>query len=306
MADPHPARPALLWLQSITCNGDAHSFFNHPDLFPLLSHFELIHHPLIETAYDLDAVTTGEVPCDVLILDGAYIEKGFTKNSVEVSELIHTYAQRARWIITVGTCATFGGIFARKDPEHITGFAYAAETPTPRYARYASKLISLPGCPAHPRWLGFVLEMLAHNRPIRLDELHRPLELYASTVHSGCVRNEYFEWKVDAQQFGTREGCLFYHQGCQAPYTHGSCNHIPWNDISSKTTVGTPCFGCTEPTFPKTGLFATPTHMGIPATMPLGVPRRAYLTATGIAKSFKIKRLEQPLIPIAANTKENA
>jgi hydrogenase small subunit len=36
--------------------------------------------------------------------------------------------------------------------------------------------------------------------------------------------------------------------------------------------------------------------MGIPATMPLGVPRRAYLTATGIAKSFKIKRFEERII----------
>jgi len=297
MADRQSAKPALLWLQSITCNGDAHSFFTHPDLFPLLARFELIHHPLIETAYDLDDVTTGTLPCDILILDGAYIEEGFTKNGVEVSWLIHTYAQRAQWIITVGTCATFGGIFSQKDPENISGFAYSGEEPTSRHDTYASKLISLPGCPAHPRWLGFVLEMLASGRHIQLDVLHRPVELYATTVHSGCVRNEYFEWKIDAHNFGTKEGCLFYQQGCQAPFTHGSCNHIPWNDVSSKTTVGTPCFGCTEPSFPRVGLFVTKTHMGIPATMPLSVPRRAYLTLTGIAKSFRIKRLETPLIP---------
>ena len=36
--------------------------------------------------------------------------------------------------------------------------------------------------------------------------------------------------------------------------------------------------------------------MGIPAKMPLGIPMRAYLTATGIAKSFKIKRLEERVI----------
>jgi hydrogenase small subunit len=30
--------------------------------------------------------------------------------------------------------------------------------------------------------------------------------------------------------------------------------------------------------------------------MPLGVPKRAYLTATGIAKSFKIKRFEERVI----------
>jgi hydrogenase small subunit len=36
--------------------------------------------------------------------------------------------------------------------------------------------------------------------------------------------------------------------------------------------------------------------MGIPAFMPLGIPKRAYLTATGIAKSFTIKRLESEII----------
>jgi hypothetical protein len=36
--------------------------------------------------------------------------------------------------------------------------------------------------------------------------------------------------------------------------------------------------------------------MGIPTTMPLGVPKSAYLTATGIAKSFKIKRFEERII----------
>ncbi|RUM69703.1 MAG: hydrogenase, partial [Sulfurovum sp.] len=32
-----PYKPKLLWLQSITCNGNTHSFLNHPDLFSILS-----------------------------------------------------------------------------------------------------------------------------------------------------------------------------------------------------------------------------------------------------------------------------
>jgi len=36
--------------------------------------------------------------------------------------------------------------------------------------------------------------------------------------------------------------------------------------------------------------------MGIPSKMPLGIPKRAYLTATGIAKSFKIKRFEERVV----------
>jgi len=289
-------KPKLLWLQSITCNGNAHSFFNHSDFFSILSNFELIHYPLLDTKYSLEEVISMRLDCDILILEGAFKERGFTKAGVEVSKLIEYYATKARWIVTVGTCATFGGVFKEADPDNISGFVFDKEEKTVRFDTYASKLISLPACPINPRWLSFVLLMLAKEKKIVLDEFLRPLELYGTTVHQGCSRNEYFEWKIDTKGFGLKEGCLFYELGCQAPYTHGSCNKIVWNDISSKTVVGTPCFGCTEPTFPKTDMFKTKTNMGIPAKMPLGIPKRAYLTLTGIAKSFRIKRFEERVV----------
>jgi len=289
-------RPRLLWLQSITCNGNTHSFLNHPELFSILSHFELVHHPVLESAYTLDEVIRGEVPCDLLVIEGAFREEGFLKGGVEVSSLLKHYAEKARYIVSAGTCATFGGIFKEKDPKAISGFCFDGDNRTLRYDSYAHKLISLPGCPIHPRWLSYVLLMIAEGRKVAIDALHRPVELYGYTVHTACTRNEYFEWKIDAKQFGVKEGCLFYEQGCQGPYTRGSCNKILWNDTSSKTRVGTPCFGCTEPDFPKRALFTTKTHMGIPATMPLGIPRRAYLTLTGVVKSFRIKRLAERLL----------
>ena len=289
-------KPKLLWLQSISCNGNAHSFFNHPDLFSILSHFELIYHPLIETDYTLAEVLSQRLRCDILILEGSFREEGFTKNGTEISEVIEYYAKKSQHIITVGSCATFGGMFKEYDPDNISGFVFDGENKTKRYDIYSSKLISLSGCPIHPRWLSYVLLMLAKEKPIPLDALHRPQELYGITVHTGCSRNEYFEWKIDTKGWGLKEGCLFYENGCQAPFTRGSCNKILWNDTSSKTVVGTPCFGCTEPSFPKRDLFRTKTNMGIPATMPLGVPRRAYLTATGIAKSFRIERFEERVI----------
>ncbi len=290
------SKPKLLWLQSISCNGNAHSFLNHPELFSILAHFELIYHPILETNYSLEDIIKKRVECNVLILEGSFVQEGFLKAGVEVSSVIEYYAKRAKDIITVGTCATFGGIFKQKEPDKISGFAFDIEEKTTRYEAYASKLISLPGCPIHPRWLSFVLLMIANGKKLEIDRLHRPVELYGYTVHMGCTRNEYFEWKVDAKNFGLKEGCLFYEQGCQAPFTRGSCNKILWNDTSSKTRVGTPCFGCTEATFPQSSLFFTKTNMGIPAKMPLGVPRRAYLTLTGVTKSFKIKRFSQRLL----------
>ncbi len=289
-------KPKLLWLQSITCNGNAHSFFNHPDFFSILSHFELIHHPFLDTKYSFEDVLTMELECDILVLEGSFKEEGLKKNGIEVSILIEVYASKSKHIVTTGTCATFGGVFKQADPNHISGFAFNGEEKSKRYEKYASKLVSLPGCPIHPKWLSFVLMMFAKKKKIVLDAMHRPQELYGITVHTGCSRNEYFEWKVDTKGFGLKEGCLFYEQGCQGPYTRGSCNKILWNDVSSKTIIGTPCFGCTEPNFPQKAMFKTKTNMGIPSKMPLGVPKRAYLTATGVAKSFKIKRFMERVV----------
>ncbi len=289
-------KPKLLWLQSISCNGNAHSFFNHPNFFSILSNFELIHHPFLETKYDFEALLSMKLECDILLLEGSFREKGFFKGEVEVSTLIEYYASRAKHVVTVGTCATFGGLFKEADPQNISGFCFDKEEKTTRYTTYASKLISLPGCPINPRWLSYVLLMISKEKKIPLDEFLRPQELYGVTVHQGCIRNEYFEWKIDTKGFGVKEGCLFYELGCQAPYTHGSCNKILWHDVSSKTISGTPCFGCTEPTFPKTTMFKTKTNMGIPANMPLGIPKRAYLAVTGVAKSFKIKRFNKKMV----------
>ena len=289
-------KPTIIWLQSISCNGNSHSFLNHPELFSLLSHFQILYHPILESDYTLTQVLKCEVSCDILILEGAFREEGMQKEGVEIFEVAKWYAKEAKQIITAGTCATFGGVFKAYDPAKIRGFCFDGESWIEETRAFEKKLISLPGCPIHPRWLSYVLMMLAKGKTIPLDAMHRPQELYAVTVHTGCVRNEYFEWKVDTKGFGLKEGCLFYEQGCQGPYTRGSCNKILWNDVNSKTNAGTPCFGCTEPEFPKSSLFQTKTNMGIPAKMPLGIPRRAYLTATGVAKSFKIKRFEERLI----------
>jgi len=286
----------LLWLQSISCNGNAHSFLNHPELFTLLESFELIYHPILDSTNTLEEVYSSDLKCDILVLEGSFKERGFTKFDKEVYTTVNSYANRAKWVITAGTCATFGGVFKEADVDHISGLVFNNEIKRENFNNYKDKLISIPGCPIHPKWLGFVLDMIAKEKPILLDDMLRPKELFASTVHQGCSRNEYFEWKVDTKGFGEKEGCLFYELGCQAPYTKGSCNKILWHEVSSKTNIGTPCFGCTEPTFPRATLFETPTNMGIPKKVPLGVGKRAYLTVTGIAKGFRIDRLEGKLI----------
>ncbi|MFA6189604.1 MAG: hydrogenase [Sulfuricurvum sp.] len=290
-----PAKLSVIWLQGITCNGNTHSFLNDPSLGMLLNHIQFIHHPLLPCTLSLKQLVKKMPKSDILIFEGAY--KGdFERAGVCMEKLLGALSSKTKHIISLGSCASFGGIFKEADPENISGIVYDKMTPSGPMREVQQKVITLSGCPVHPQWLSFVIDMIRLKKRILFDEHRRPQELYGYLVHNGCLRNEYFEWKVDSEQFGTKEGCLFYVQGCQAPYTHGSCNKILWNEVSSKTRAGTPCFGCTEPTFPKSELFSTKTYMSIPKDMPLGIPKRSYLALAGAAKSFHIKRLEERLI----------
>lgn len=291
-----PAKLRIVWIQGITCNGNTHSFLNDPALDVLLTQIQFIHHPLLPCELTLKQLVKKLPKSDLVIVEGAY-EASFERAGVRMEHLLQTLVSRTSRVIALGSCASFGGIFKETSPQSVSGIVFDRESLSGPLADVKDKVINVSGCPAHPEWLSYVLRMVIAGKEIVLDEFLRPRELYAFTVHNGCLRNEYFEWKVDAHQFGTKEGCLFYGQGCQGPFTHGSCNKILWNGVSSKTRSGSPCVGCTEPTFPKTNLFATKTYMSIPSEMPLGVPKRSYLALTGAAKSFHIKRLEERLIP---------
>ena len=284
----------LLWLTSIACNGNAHSFLNYSQLEIFLDNFEFIYHPIIDSIYSLKDIVSKDLQCDILLIDGT-ISAEYKKAEVPIIELIDRYGSKAQKIVTVGTCATFGGIFKNSGYSHSSGLHFLEDKATFSFKNLKDKTISISGCPIQPEILANILYSIKYKISIKLDEYNRPKEYFTYTVHNGCTRNEYFEYKIDNHKFGTKEGCMFYDNGCTAPYTRGSCNKILWNEVNSKTRNGEPCHGCTEPNFPKENLFKTKKNMGIPANLPLGVSKRAYLTLAGIAKAFKIKRLEEEL-----------
>jgi len=186
-----------------------------------------------------------------LLIEGA-LSKDFSRAGVSIEKLVLKYGTIAEHILTLGTCATFGGIFRESGYANSTGLHFEGER--------------------------------------KIETYKRPKEHYAYTVHNGCTRNEYFEYKVDAHNFGSLEGCMFYEHGCKAPYTQASCNKTLCNEVSSKTRVGHLCLGCMEPNFPQDDFFVTKKNMSIPQNLPLGVSKRAYLTLAGVAKAFKIER----------------
>ncbi len=282
----------LLWLQGIACNGNAHSFLNYAYLEKFLEDFEFINHPILDCEFSLQKVVESFRECDILLIEGS-ISDEFLRSNKKITQIIKTYAPHVKKIVTVGTCSTFGGIFKDSPYDKSHGLIFNQEEQ--KEFEFEDKVISVSGCPIHPEILANTLYAIKEKIELQLDKYHRPKEFFGYTVHNGCTRNEYFEYKIDEHNFGKKEGCMFYDHGCQAPFTHGSCNKILWNEVNSKTRAGQPCMGCTEPTFPKQNLFITKKNMGIPHTLPLGVPKRAYLTLSGITKAFTIERLEKDL-----------
>ena len=285
----------VLWLSAIACNGNTHAFLNYPYIEQFLNDFEFIYHPIIDSAYSLEDIVTKDIKCDILLIEGSISEE-FKRADVSIVDSILKYSKIAKKIVTVGTCATFGGIFKESGYKETTGLHFDKENPTQRFKHLEDKTISVSGCPVHPEILVNTLYAIKKSVNLQLDNYLRPKEYFAYTIHNGCTRNEYFEYKVDNHKFGELDGCMFYDHGCQAPFTHGSCNKILWNEVNSKTRAGLPCMGCTEPAFPRENLFNTKKNMGIPEELPLGVGKRTYLTLAGITKAFKIDRLEKKLL----------
>jgi hydrogenase small subunit len=288
-------RSTIVWVQGLTCNGNSHSFFNYPSIDIFSKSFEILHHPQIETPYSLDEILDNDIHVDFLVIEGA-----LSRNSELISrfghsfeELINRLSTKVKHIICAGSCASYGGIFRLQDEKQIYGALFNGKN-NGGFWKSNSKVVNISGCPMHPRWFVETLLKLHLGDALSLDEYKRPKEVYSYLVHHGCLRNEYFEWKVDCSDYGLKEGCLFYEHGCQGPMTHANCNKILWNTVSSKTRVGSACLGCTEFDFPKKRLYETPKNMSLPAT-PFGISKRAYYSVTGVIKGFKIDRLEKRL-----------
>ena len=288
----------VVWFQAITCNGNTHSLLsaNSSRLELFFDSFNLIYHPSLTIEKTLDDILTQNEKIDFLLIEGAISknEKFFSISNDSTFNLLNKLALKAKHIIAVGSCASNGGMHAKfTQNDDICGINDSIKEQTINKLEHS--IINLTGCPVHPEWILQTLFTLKNYGKMQLDEQKRPKELYSTLAHHGCTRNEYFEWKVEGS-FGKKEGCLFYDQGCRGPMTHSSCNKILWNDISSKTRVGMPCIGCTESDFPRENMLETKKNIGIPLDVPLGISKRAYLSITGIAKTFKIERLNKKLM----------
>jgi hydrogenase small subunit len=168
-----------------------------------------------------------------------------------VTEQVLRASKNASAIISVGTCAAFGGIpAAMNNPTGAIG--------VPEFLNKQGlhkPMISLPGCPCHPDWIvGTLVHVLQFGMP-EMDNNRRPKMFYNRLIHDQCPRFPDYEREVFAKSFSDK-GCLF-RLGCIGPNTYADCTTRYWNaGISSCIKAGAPCIGCAAKTFAQDSNFA--------------------------------------------------
>ncbi|MBU0641006.1 MAG: NADH:ubiquinone oxidoreductase [Planctomycetes bacterium] len=302
----------LYWLQCGGCGGDTMSLLSaeSPDVVELLRMLDVdvLWHPSLSNGSPadhrelLDRLLMGEQPLDILCLEGAIVCGPSGTGTYDCldgrpkKDLVATLAHHARFVVAVGTCASYGGVgangvveacgaqFLKWEKGGFLGESFRS--------RSGLTVVNLPGCPCHPEVVAGTITALVYGQPLPLNEFNAPLDWYGLLVHQGCTRNEYHEYRVEEQDFGEK-GCLFFYMGCHGPLAFGPCNKVLWNRRSSKTRVGVPCFGCTRPDFPQDyAFFRTRNIEGIPKQLPDGMDRAHYLAYKGMAAAAAPQRLK--------------
>jgi hydrogenase small subunit len=174
---------------------------------------------------------------------------GEDDREIPVYERAADLARSAAAVVSMGTCAAFGGIPAGEG--NLTGATSMADFL--KREGIGVPVVNIPGCPPHPDWLlgtlvavaMYGLEAVAAD----LDELARPKMFYGTCIHETCPRRADFDAGRFAKKFGD-PGCL-YELGCKGPITFADCPTRMWNSGTNWCIgAGSPCHGCVEPDFP--------------------------------------------------------
>jgi hydrogenase small subunit len=248
--------PKVVWLAGGNCTGCTVSLANRfaddgpTDLVDLLAGtIDLAYHPnLMGAAGDLAVqrmreITSGDF---ILAVEGG-IPTAFdghtcmlwTEDGVEVTAqaAVQDLAAKAAAVISIGTCASHGGIpAAAPNP---TGIVSVSELT-------GLQTINIPGCPTHPDWIVWTIAHLLAGEVPTLDNQGRPQALFQSIVHSNCP----YRGRDEAEQFGIAGRCL-EELGCKGKMTRADCPSRQWNGgLNWCIGAGAICLGCTESGFP--------------------------------------------------------
>lgn len=285
----------VIWLQGQSCTGCAVSFLNSihyttaDDL--LLNQLDVkFQSNVMAAAGDLavEAATAARLAGGyVLILEGAipFGDSGefcHIWENTSMVDAVQQFAPGAIAIIALGTCASYGGIYAgAPNPTQARGVSATLTA-----LGITKPVINIPGCPAHPDWLVGVVASLLNGQMPTLDSNRRPVTYFGDTVHSDCPNLSQFNSNYadeistnheDGRDSTTRAclachsasdsdvpsprvlgqaGCL-YALNCKGRLTYGDCGVRKWNGGAANqygqewcVGAGSPCIGCTQPNFP--------------------------------------------------------
>jgi hydrogenase small subunit len=165
-------------------------------------------------------------------------------------DALSVFSKHASGIISVGTCAAYGGIpAAGSNPTDAMGVKDALD-----HIGQPKSVINIPGCPIHPDWLVGTLVSILTGQKVDLDDKGRPLTYFGKKIHD--TGNCPYKGTPQVDMLGDEKGCL-KELGCKGPKTYADCFSRKWNcgqaggdGVNWCIEAGSPCIGCTEPQFP--------------------------------------------------------
>lgn len=258
-------RQSVIWLSFQECTGCTESLTrsHNPSLEGLIFDFiSLDYHHTLQAAsgeaaeHAREAAMAANAGKYIVVVDGSVPLKDdgvySTIAGITNLQMLKDTVKDAAAVVSVGTCAAFGGIpKAKPNP---TGAVGISEIVTDK------PVINVSGCPPIPVVItGVLSHVLTFGAIPELDHLGRPLAFFGETIHDRCYRRPFYDKGLFAKAFddeGARKGWCLFELGCKGPTTYNACATVKWNDGTSfPIESGHGCLGCSEPDFWDSGGF---------------------------------------------------
>ena len=249
----------VVMIETSTCTGDTISLLNiwTPTFSDVLTNItdwrydwtmmqaqgDVVNEVLLETYEKMPNEYIMIVQGSIIQRDNGHYNHVAYENGKLVTglEIVRRIGLKAKYVVAIGSCATFGGPAA--------GYPNPTQSTGVQNILPERRVINVSGCPAHPDWtMGTLLHLALYGEP-ELDKFGRPKLFYGETIHNRCPRRADYDKGIFATEIGQKE-CL-YRVGCKGPVSYADCPIRRWNDrINWPVGCNTPCIGCTEPGYP--------------------------------------------------------
>lgn len=253
LADPQA--PSVLWLQGSGCSGCTISFLNYVSPSEpvdaaevLIKSANLIYHPTLSAGAGESVVADIRKAENFILLVEGGVPTAFGGHAcvpwsdggreVPFQEAVRALSAKASQVVCVGTCAAYGGISAMgANPMAVKSVQETIGRST----------VNVSGCPPHPNWIVETLVQLLQGKTVALDGRGRPVSIYGGRrMCDQCP----FRGRGEARSLGMSGQCMEA-LGCWGEVGSTPCPTTQWNNrVNWCIAAGSPCLGCTDPTFP--------------------------------------------------------